>query len=131
MDIYISYKKDYSAHLANNFWYRLDSKGYSVFYDTETLRKDDWEKQIYANLDAAKDVIVLIHPKSFISCENWRNKESKDHLDDIFCKEILYAMEKGKTILPILTDGTTMNNIEDLPPDFAELYKKHQPSVRG
>lgn len=127
MDIYISYKKDYSAHLANNFWYRLDSKGYSVFYDTETLRKDDWEKQLYANIDDAKDIIILIHPQSFGSCNDWRNKESKDYLDDVFCQEILYALEKGKNIIPILTDGATLDIIKDLPPEFAELHKKQSP----
>ena len=114
MDIYISYKREYSADLANNLSYRLSSDGFDVFYDVESMGRGDYRTQIYSNIDKAKDVLVIIHPKSF---EN----VGRD-IEDWFIIEVEYAISKSKNIIPVLTVGADMGILrESLPVEIKPL----------
>ena len=44
-DIFISYKR-ISLSTANNLYYRLTTRGYSVFFDLEEMRKDNFNVQL-------------------------------------------------------------------------------------
>ncbi len=119
-DIFISYKRK-SLPTANNLYYRLMTRGYSVFFDLEQLGRDNFNTQLLINIDNAKDVFVILEEGSLDSCKgnNWEK--------DWFCREIAYALEKKKNIIPILIGGFNMPTEEFFPNELKELSLKNSP----
>ncbi len=118
-DIFISYKRK-SLATANNLYYRLTTRGYSTFYDLDEMRKNDFDVQIYNYIHNAKDVFVLLEEGSLDACRNdWRG--------DWFCKEIAFALQEGKNIIPVLLNGFQMPDEEFFPDELKGLCKKNAP----
>lgn len=117
-DIFISYKR-ISLPTANNLYYRLTMRGYSVFFDLEEMRRNNFDEQIYENIQSSKDFFVILEESSLISCF------SGDYQNDWFCKEIIFALKENKNIIPVLLNGYKMPSEELLPPELKELSKKN------
>lgn len=120
-DIFISYKRK-SLALANNLYYRLITRGYSVFFDLEEMRRDNFEPQLLRYIENAKDIFVVLEEGSLDGSKNddWET-------NDWFCHEVSFALEKNKNIIPILLGGYQMPNEEDLPLKLRPLTKKNSP----
>ena len=58
-DIFISYKRK-SLPTANNFYYRLTTRGYSTFFDLEEMGRDNFNVQLLEYIENAKDVFVIL-----------------------------------------------------------------------
>lgn len=119
-DIFISYKQK-SLPTANNLYYRLTKRGYSVFFDHEEMRRDNFNTQLLNYIENAKDIFVILEEGSLDACngDNWK--------DDWFCHEISHALEKKKNIIPILLNGYQMPKEDSLPDELKELCLKHSP----
>ena len=119
-DIFISYKR-ISLPIANNLYYRLTTKGYSTFFDLEEMRNDDFDKQLLHYIGNAKDVFVILEEHSLDACKDgtWET--------DWFCREIIFALEQNKHIIPILLNGYEMPKEEDLPDKLKRLTKQDAP----
>lgn len=119
-DIFISYKR-ISLPTANNLYYRLTTKGYSTFFDLEEMRNDDFDKQLLHYIGNAKDVFVILEEHSLDACKDgtWET--------DWFCREIIFALEQNKHIIPILLNGYEMPKEEDLPDKLKRLTKQDAP----
>jgi formylglycine-generating enzyme required for sulfatase activity len=117
-DIFISYKRR-SLPTANNLYYRLKMRGYSVFFDLEEMRRSNFDEQIYDNIHFAKDFFVILEESSLNSCL------SDIYQNDWFCREIAFALKENKNIIPVLLDGYKMPSEESLPPELKELSKKN------
>ena len=117
-DIFISYKR-ISLPTANNLYYRLTMRGYSVFFDLEEMRRSNFDEQIYDNIHSAKDFFVILEESSLDSCL------SDTFQDDWFCKEIAFALKENKNIIPVLLDGYKMPSEESLPSELKDLAKKN------
>lgn len=120
-DIFISYKRK-SLPTANNLYYRLTTRGYSTFFDLEEMGRDDFNVQLLNYIENAKDVFVLLEEGSLEGCkqENWEE-------EDWFCREIAFALEKKKNIIPILIGGYNMPSQEFFPDRLKELTFKNAP----
>lgn len=120
-DIFISYKRT-SLPTANNLYYRLTTRGYSVFFDLEEMGRDNFNTQLLNHIDNAKDVFVILEEGSLDGCkkENWKE-------EDWFCHEIAYALEKKKNIIPILIGGFNMPTKDFFPEELKELHLKNGP----
>ena len=121
-DIFISYKRK-SLATANNLYYRLTTRGYSVFFDLEEMRRDNFDVQLLKHIDEAKDVFVLLEECSLDACKTPSWKE-----DDWFCREVAYALEKRKNIIPLLLNGYEMPSAKSLPTELQDLTKKDAPA---
>lgn len=121
-DIFISYKRK-SLATANNLYYRLTTRGYSVFFDLEEMRRDNFDVQLLKHIDEAKDVFVLLENGSLDACKTPTWKE-----DDWFCREVAYSLEKGKNIIPLLLNGYEMPSPKSLPSELQDLTKKDAPA---
>lgn len=119
-DVFISYKR-ISLPTANNLYYRLTTKGYSTFFDLEEMRSDDFDKQLLHYIGNAKDVFVILEEHSLDACKNgtWET--------DWFCREIMFALEHNKNIIPILLNGYEMPKEKDLPDKLKRLTKQDAP----
>jgi len=119
-DIFISYKRK-SLPTANNLYYRLTTRGYSTFFDLEEMGRDNFNVQLLSYIENAKDVFVILEEGSLDACRqnNWEK--------DWFCREIAYALEKKKNIIPILIGGYQMPSSDYFPAKLKELSFKNAP----
>lgn len=119
-DIFISYKHK-SLATANNLFYRLTTRGYSTFFDLEEMRRDNFDTQLFKYIEEAKDVFVILEKGSLDACKNGNWTE------DWFCKEVAYAIEVQKNIIPLLLNGYQMPPQNMLPDELKELVLKNAP----
>ena len=111
-DLFLSYRRIGGGfETANLLHNRLTQAGYSVFMDVENLRSGKFNDQLYQQIDACKDFIVVLGPDSLDRCVND---------DDWVRLEVARAIQKGKNIIPIFLRGFTPPK-EPLPEDIAEL----------
>jgi hypothetical protein len=88
-----AYVKDLAAHLTD--------AGIPVWYDRDIIAGDRWTQKIEDQIDACAALIVVMSPASAKS--EWVDRE------------IIHAENRGKTIVPLLLDGTVffhLNNIK-------------------
>lgn len=94
-DIFISYRRD-SYESANLIATRLKAAGYRVFFDLETMRSGMFNEQIYKVIEECRDVVVVLPPNALDRCAD---------PEDWVRKEVVFAMEHKKNIVPVLLNG--------------------------
>ena len=113
-DVFISYRRsDAEAH-AHMLYADLSRRGYSVFYDHETLGAGDFHENIRVTIEACTDVVVLLSPDSL--------GPRIEDANDIFRYEVACALRMKKRIVGIFIGD--FNSFPDkLPDDIAELSR--------
>lgn len=109
-DIFISYRRDGGEFLASLLYQRLNSDGYSVFLDVESLRSGKFNEQLYQVIEACTDFLLILPPKGLDRCV---------HPDDWVRLEIERAVDLGKNIVPVMMRGFTWP--ETLPEKLRDL----------
>ena len=69
-DIFISYRRDNGADTAKHLRDVLVSKGYSVFFDTDSLRSGVFNQELINVIKNCKDFILILSPNSLDCCVN-------------------------------------------------------------
>lgn len=95
-DIFISYRRDGGEYTAKILRDRLGELGYHVFFDVESLRSGDFNTRLYSVIDECRDFLLILSPGALARCE----REG-----DWVRREVEYALEKGKNIVPIMLRG--------------------------
>ena len=95
-DIFISYRREGGLETAKHLRDSLVEKGYSVFFDMESLRAGPFNEELYRVIENAKDFLLVLPPHALDRCEN----ES-----DWVRLEIEHAKKCGKNIVPIMLKG--------------------------
>ena len=62
-DIFISYRRTGGFESANLIAEKLRGMGYSVFFDVESLRSGEFNKQLYNVIEQCKDFVVVLPEK--------------------------------------------------------------------
>lgn len=126
-DIFISYKMLSGSKATAAYIYDfLTKKGYQVFLDKHEIKQGEFDVQLYKYIDSAKDVIILLEERSLSSCfQTIERTKGISYKDDWFCKEIMYAIEKKKRIVPLLLDGYKMPDEKELPTEMKSLTKQN------
>lgn len=91
--IFISYRRDGGEFFGKILSDKLIAKGYSVFFDVESLRSGLFNTQLYQVIDQCQDFILILSPHALDRCVN---------PGDWVCSEIAYAIEKKKNIVPVV-----------------------------
>ena len=94
-DVFVSYRRS-EAFTANLVAEKLRSLGYSVFFDVETLRSGNFNTQLYDVIQHCKDFVLVLPPNALDRCVSE---------EDWIRKEVCYAMECKKNIIPVLLRG--------------------------
>ena len=90
---FISYKHEPRSNLlADKLFERLEETGIVVWYDDELNAGEHWSQMIDAKIEAAAFIIVIVTPGS-----------AESHY---VTYEWSLALGKGKTVIPLLLDGT-------------------------
>ena len=109
--VFISYRREGGEVLGRMLYEELIRRGYSVFYDVESLRSGRFNIKLYQVIDECTDVLVILSPGGLDRCSD---------PDDWVRREIAYALQKKKNVIPVLIRGFSFKNIV-LPDDMKEL----------
>lgn len=97
-DIFVSYRRDGGVAEADRIASRLRNRGYRVFFDGDSIGSEDFVTKIAVSIRASTDVLVLLTPGALDRCIT-------DPAHDYVGREIAYAMELGKNIVPVMAEG--------------------------
>ena len=105
--IFISYRREGGIRLAMHIYDRLQNEGYDCFLDKHTLKPGKkFTEEIYTNINKCTDFLLVLPPGGLDKC--------KDE-EDWVRKEIEYALEKNKHIIPFLEQNFEFPQKADLP----------------
>ncbi len=108
--VFISYRRDGGSELARLLYEALTRRGYSTFFDVETLRSGPFDAALYRRIEDAVDVVVVLPPNSLDRCRNE---------GDWFRLEIAHALSRKKNVVPVMMPGFVWP--EAIPNDIAAV----------
>jgi tetratricopeptide (TPR) repeat protein len=94
--VFISYRRSAAGFIARAIFLDLRANGYDVFMDVETMDSGQFERIIFNQVEARAHFLVILTPGTV---ERYAN------LDDLMRREIEYAMEKQRNIVPLLANN--------------------------
>jgi septum formation protein len=123
--IFICYRREDSQTIANYLKVKLESSfPRQVFLDTSSLPSGSrWPNEIQAALERAQIVLVLIGEK-WLTCHNpVDGRRRLDEDQDWVRLELKTAIQKNKTLIPILISPVRMPAETSLPEDIRGLTR--------
>ena len=112
--VFISYRRKGGDMLTHIIYEKLIAKGYSVFYDKESIKSVYFDTRIYDAIDECVDFILVLPDGALDRCLENEN-------DWVRC-EIRYALQHKKHIIPIFMDGFSFDKY-DLPDDIRDVKR--------
>ena len=83
--IFISYRRDGGEIMAQILYEKLSDRGYTVFYDVESLKGGRFDSKLLLEIEKAEDVLLILPPHGLDRCTSE---------DDCVRQEIRCAMEQ-------------------------------------
>ena len=121
--IFISYRRSDSETTAAKIFDALSErfgKG-SVFFDRQTIElAEEFDQRIVSSLVQSQLVLIIIG-KDWVQTLDQRKNQN----DDWVRRELEIALDNQIDVAPILIDGASMPNIENLPPSLQNLDLKN------
>lgn len=113
-DAFISYRRENSFLMAQIIHDKLAEKGITSFLDLEELRSGKFNEKLYEAIDNSENFILILPKDALDRCSS---------TEDWVRKEILEAIEKKKTIIPVLCDGFDWprDKYSDMPEEICSL----------
>ena len=113
--VFISYRREVSSYIARAIFLDLRAHGYDVFMDVESIDSGTFDTVILNQIEARGHFVVVLTPGSVERCVE---------PDDWLRREIEYAMDKQRNIVPVLANGFTFSGTERyLTGKLSELYR--------
>lgn len=116
-DVFISYRRDGGKEFARSIKSELERKGYSVFLDFDELTDGVFDERIMDSIKVSSVFLFILSPHSLDRCVNE---------DDWVRREIEYAYQLGKHIVPINKDGDFEGLPDNLPDALVEIFGRNQ-----
>ena len=110
--IFISYRRDGGDVTAKLICEALKNKGYTVFYDHDSIGNGRFDERILDAIRGCTDFLLVLSSEALDRCAN---------PDDWVRQEIRYALRHGKNIVPVMLDGFAFP--KTLPPDIADVTR--------
>ena len=110
--IFISYRRKGGDVVAKLICSELKNRGYSVFYDYDSLKGGYFDNHITDAIKNCNDFILVLPRRALVRC---RNKK------DWVRQEIICALEAKKNIIPVMVDGFEFP--KKLPPEISDVAR--------
>ena len=110
--IFISYRREGGEIMAQLLYDKLIARGYTVFYDVESLKSGRFDSKLLEEIEKAEDFLLVLPPNGLDRCldeEDWVRQE------------IRCAIEAKKNIIPVMLRGFTFPS--ELPEDISEVAR--------
>jgi hypothetical protein len=108
--IFISYRRDGGDVIARLICESLKNMGYTVFYDYDSIQNGVFSDRITGAIKDCTDFVLVLSPHALDRCGN---------ADDFVRREIRYALEHKKNIIPVFLEGFEFPQY--LPEDIAQV----------
>lgn len=118
--IFISYRRSDGSGYAHALQAQLERRlgPDKLFIDVDSIKPgQDFVEEIEKALDSSSVLLVLIGKR-------WFQPERLQDPQDFVRLEIILALKKGKQIIPVLLEGSTMPKLEDLPDPLRPLTRR-------
>ena len=110
-DIYLCYRRDGGAPMAQLLYTKLTDSGYKVFIDLEEMQQGDFNEQLLTVIENANDIVLILSKGALDRC-----------VDEGDCvrRELCHALQREKNIVPFQVPGfewpaNLPQNLEKLP----------------
>src|SRR6266508_3378311 len=124
--IFISYRREEAAYPAGWLFDRLaDSYGKGqIFKDVDNIELgEDFVERITAAVGSCDVLLALIGPQ-WLTIADERGQRRLDSSDDFVRLEIEAALTRKVLVIPILVEGASMPDVDQLPPSLAKLVRR-------
>lgn len=124
--IFISYRREETAYPAGWLFDRLGDRfgAEQVFKDVDSIDPGDDYVQRITTAVGACDVLLALIGDEWLTITDDDGRRRLDNSDDFVRVEIEAALARGVRVIPILVDGATMPDAEELPPSLAALARR-------
>ena len=119
-DVFISYRRQGGGADARMMYDRLQSYGYTVSFDMDTLKNGNFNEELLKRVAECKNFVVLLSENCFERTLNGCKRE-----DDWLRIEIATALYNNKNVVTVMLPGFTFP--EKLPPDIDGIRNKNGP----
>lgn len=119
-DVFISYRRQGGGADARMMYDRLQSYGYTVSFDMDTLKNGNFNEELLKRVAECKNFVVLLSENCFERTLNGCKRE-----DDWLRIEIATALYNNKNIVTVMLPGFVFP--PKLPPDIDEIRNKNGP----
>ena len=109
-DVFISYRREDGWESAKHLRDILVAKGYSVFFDIDSLKSGNFNDALLDVIKNCKDFIIILSPRSLDRCVN---------KGDWVRKELGYALKEKKNVIPVMYNKFSFP--ESLPEDIESV----------
>ena len=99
--VFLSYRRNVSSFIARAVFQDLHQHGYDVFMDVESIDSGQFDTIILAQIEARAHFVVILTHGTLEGCQE---------LDDWLRREIEYAMELRRNIVPVLVNGFSFDD---------------------
>jgi hypothetical protein len=117
-DIFISYRRD-GGEVLGRLLFELMKDKYNIFFDHESLSSGRFDQKLLDIIEGCNDFIVIFSKNCFDRCSND---------GDWFMREINWAIENKKNIIPLIDKDFVLPTEEELsnyPERIRELINYH------
>jgi TIR domain len=124
--IFISYRRQDSQSAAGRLADNLkDHFGTAqIFRDIETIEPgSDFTESLIAALNSCAVLIAIIGPR-WLSATDKKGQRRLDDPKDLTRQEIEIALSRNIRVIPVIVDGATIFDVDDLPPELKPLAKR-------
>ena len=119
-DVFISYRRQGGGADARMMYDRLQSYGYTVSFDMDTLKNGNFNDELLKRVAECKNFVVLLSENCFERTLNGCKRE-----DDWLRIEIATALYNNKNIVTVMLPGFEFP--AKLPPDIDAIRNKNGP----
>lgn len=125
--IFLSYRRQDSAGHAGRLHDKLVSHfgNTQVFMDVDNIAPgEDFAKTIQQHVLASQVFLLVIGPQ-WTTVRSRRGGVRLDDPNDFVRLEVVFALESGIPVIPVLVGGASMPTIEDLPEPMQPIVSRH------
>jgi len=124
--IFISYRREETAYPAGWLFDRLGDRfgDDQVFKDVDSIDPGDDFVQRITTAVGSCDVLLALIGDEWLTITGDDGRRRLENSDDFVRVEIEAALARGVRVIPVLVDGATMPDAEELPPSLAALARR-------
>lgn len=116
MQVFISYRRSCSWELSRLIYQRLTERGFTVFIDLEEIRGGNFDEKLTNNIETCEYFLPILSQGTL-------NLDRICNSKDWVRKEIELALTLNKKIIPIITEGFSFPDEQELPDSLRPLSK--------